>query len=107
MKLSVYSILNNEYAIFHNEGLNVYSILEEKIRRKEKTELSFENISRCSSQFLNACIGKLYLLNNKNDMDFLLSFSDTNPLLDLKITEVIDNAIHSKDYDSLIDNALC
>ena len=107
MKISIYNILNNEYAIFHNEGLEVYSCLEEGIRKKEKIEISFDKISRCSTQFLNACIGKAYLLNHKNDMDYLISFVDTNPLLELKIKEVIDNAIHSKEYDNLNHSSIC
>jgi len=107
MTISIQNILSNEYAIFHNEGLQVYAILENKIENKEKTQLSFEGISRCSSQFLNACIGKLYLLKKKEDLDFLLSFVNTNEVLNYKIQEVIENAINSKEYDSLIDKALC
>lgn len=107
MTISIQNILNNEYAIFHNEGLSVYEILKNKIENREKTQLSFQGISRCSSQFLNACIGKLYLLYKQDQIDSLLTFENTNELLDLKIKDVIENAINSKEYDSLIDKALC
>lgn len=107
MKIVVADIIKSELAIFHEEGLQVYALLSSALTRGEKAEISFKGIERCSTQFLNASIGKLYLEFNPKDVDRFLSYKygDVN-LLRSKIAEVRDNAIHSKDYDQFVGNAL-
>ena len=107
MKVVVSEILNSSIAAFHNEGLKVFDLLETAIKAKEEIILSFAGINRCSTQFLNASIGKIYLLYNPTEVDRLLSI-DTAQLIHLseKILDVKENAINSKEYDSLIENAI-
>lgn len=106
MKASVYDIIQSELAIFHDEGLQVFELLSSSISKGEKAEVSFEKIDRCSTQFLNAAIGKLYLLNDPEKIDDLLVIDYTSYTdLKEKVAEVRNNAIHSKDYDLLVENA--
>lgn len=106
MKAVVKHIIQSSIAAFHNEGLQVYAILEEAIKNSEPVELSFEGVERCATQFLNAAIGKLYLQYEVHSIEQILSYNYGNlPHLSEKIQEVIDNALHAKEYDSLIANA--
>lgn len=107
MKVVIADMIQSDLAIFHDEGLQVYSYLASLLKSGEKIEVSFEKVERCSTQFLNASIGKLYLEFDQKLVDSYLSFNygEIN-LLREKIVEVRDNAIHSKDYDQFVGNAL-
>lgn len=107
MKIKIANIIQSPFAIYHNEGIEIYKILEQALANNEKIEISFDGIKRCSTQFLNACIGKLYLLKEPQLVDHSISFdySIHPPLLKAKIDEVRSNAISHKEYDSYIENA--
>lgn len=106
MKVVIADIVKDDLAIYHDEGLQVYSLVSPALTRGEKIEVSFEGTARCSTQFLNAAVGKLYLEFDKNKVDSLVTYNygEVN-LLREKIAEVRDNAIHNKDYDQLVGNA--
>jgi hypothetical protein len=106
MQVVVKHIIESSIAAFHNEGLLVFPLLEQAYQNKEKAELSFVGIERCATQFLNASIGKLYMQYDPAVVDSLLSY-DYGTLVNLaaKIAEVRENAIHSKEYDNLLENA--
>ncbi|NLU96305.1 STAS-like domain-containing protein [Chitinophaga sp. Ak27] len=107
MKIVVSEILKSPIAAFHNEGLEVFSALEQAFKSHQLMEISFEGINRCSTQFLNASIGKMYLLFDPKQIDNLLKINFASlPHLAEKIEEVKENAINSKEYDSLIENAI-
>lgn len=106
MTITIAHILKSDLAIYHEEGLVIYQQLQEAFDKGEKMNISFEGLSRCSTQFLNACIGKLYLINKPESVDALVSYNYANyELMKLKVSEVRDNAINSKAYDTLIENA--
>jgi|SRR5882724_1304812 len=106
MKVVVKNIINSTIAAFHNDGILVYSHLEKAFLNKEQVELSFEGIERCATQFLNASIGKLYLQYDPHAVDNILQYNYANlSNLKAKISEVRNNAINSKEYDSLVNNA--
>lgn len=106
MKAIVKNIIQSSIAAFHNEGLQVFPYLETAYKNKEHIEVSFEGIERCATQFLNASIGKMYLQYDPTVLDALITYDYANlHHLAEKIDEVKDNAINSKEYDSLIENA--
>ena len=105
-KAVVKNIIQSTIAAFHNEGLQVFSLLETAYKNQEQIELSFEGIERCATQFLNASIGKMYLQYDPEVVDVLISYDYGNiPYLSQKIAEVKDNAINSKEYDHLLEDA--
>lgn len=62
MELSVYKILNgSQNAVFHDDGLSVYQEVLLYVKREETVEVSFKGIKICTTQFLNAFVGKLLL----------------------------------------------
>jgi hypothetical protein len=106
MKVLVADTIQSGLAIFHDEGLLVFNVLSKSLKIREKTEVSFEKIERCSTQFLNASIGNLYLNFDPAEVDSLIHFNYGKVnLLNEKIKEVRDNAIHSKEYDQSVENA--
>jgi hypothetical protein len=106
MMITIANILKSDLAIYHEEGLIVYEQLQEAYDKKEKISISFEGLTRCSTQFLNASVGKLYLLNDPKVVDSLLSYNFGDyGLMKLKTSEVRDNAINSKEYDKLVEDA--
>lgn len=106
MKITIANILKSDLAIYHDEGLIVYAKLQTAYDNKESIELSFVGLSRCSTQFLNASVGKLYLLNDPKMVDCMLTFEyGEHAIVEAKIKEVRENAINSKEYDALVANA--
>lgn len=106
MKVVIYDIIHSPIAAFHNDGLAVFESLRTHCARRESFVLSFAGISRCSTQFLNASLGKVYLDFEPSLVDSLISFDFAGlPRLAEKVDEVKSNAIHSKEYDQLVDEA--
>jgi hypothetical protein len=100
MKLSVSQILASESAIFHDEGLKVYDEIHSNLKNGEIVELSFLGITTCSTQFMNACIGKAYLESPKQAADNLkiIDFGQM-PIFESKLNDVIDNARNYDEYN--------
>lgn len=100
MKLSVSQILNSESAIFYDEGLKVYGESHKYVSNGEIVELSFLGISTCSTQFMNACIGKVYLQYSRqaNNLLKVVDF-DQMPLFGSKLNDVIENALNHDEYN--------
>lgn len=103
MKIFVSDILKSKIAAFHNEGLQIFPLLEQFYKQHNKVELSFEGVERCSTQFLNASIGKMYLLYEPDTVDNILLINPGSlPNLLSKVEEVKSNAIVSKNDNSIV-----
>lgn len=106
MKTNVQNIIKSELAIFHNEGLLVFELLNSNISKGNQIELDFENIKRCSTQFLNAAIGKLYMIYPPHVVDSHLKISYGNAnCLASKIVDVRNNALNHAEYDLAVSLA--
>lgn len=106
MEVIVSKILDSNLAIYHEEGLAIYEIIKKSVEAKSKVLVSFTGIEKCSTLFLNAAIGKLYLDYNPKDVDSLISYEYTGyDILKSKLEDVRDNAINSKEYDAILENA--
>lgn len=106
MEIKVQNVLNSELAIFHNEGLQVYALIAPAIEKQTDVTVSFEGIERCSTQFLNAAIGKLYLEFEPTSVDKHLDFNYAAlSSLKAKIDEVKENALNHKKHDALVAHA--
>lgn len=104
MKLLVKDLIKSTVAAFHDEGLLIWTEACPVLEKGQKVEISFVGITRCSTQFLNSSIGKLYTSLPKESVDSLLSIDDGGlASLKQKINEVIENATSYREYDSLLD----
>lgn len=98
VSIEILGIIDSNLAIYDGDGKKVYDLLQDAITRREQVTISFIGMKRCSIQFLNAFIGKIYLLNDALLVDKLVEyyFSGLDNVLPNKIKEVIDNAILQK-----------
>lgn len=108
MKIIVNNILKSPFAAYHNEGLLIYQLIEQELKNMKPVELSFEGVETCSSMFLNACIGKLYLNFPPAQIESLLKYTGTKELktFNAKLDDVIQNALNSEFHDKLVDEAI-
>ncbi len=107
MEIKVLDIIKSELAIFHNEGLQVHQVISESIKKNQPVKINFTGIERCSTQFLNAAIGKLYMEFKPATVDNNLQYDfSTSKGLESKVNEVRLNAINYKAYDNLVATAI-
>ncbi len=102
--LIVKDIIKSQYAIYHEEGISLYEQLQKLLKTDNAITISFDGVTRCSTQFLNAAIGNLYLNNEKAKIEGKIKILG-NDELQRKIADVKDNALHSKDYNQFVENA--
>ncbi|ADY31002.1 MULTISPECIES: hypothetical protein [Cellulophaga] len=94
--------LNNNNAISHSQGTTLYEEIKDLPIGTYK--LSFINITRTTTSFLNASIGKLAVLNPSMINSFI--FESNNPRIESKINSVLRNAKNYHSHDENIENAL-
>jgi hypothetical protein len=110
-KIIIANILNSKSAVLHDEGLLLFKMLNSSISQNKSIQLSFEGLEDCTTAFLNASIGNLYIKHNLETITTLLSFEgiENQSLLKTKIDRVIQNASDPKKreiHDDIIHEAL-
>jgi len=107
MKINISEILDSKSALFHSEGIKVYTLASKELKKNKKVHLSFKGIENCSTQFLNASIGKLYVKYPEDIVKELLVVEDFAhiPFFDSKLNDVIDNARHYEEYNHNVTTA--
>lgn len=97
-EVKIRSIIKSSLAIYHKEGEEIFDLLQKEIDKEKLVRLSFKKMKRCSMQFLNASIGRIYLLNDEEVASRLLvyDYGDLSDFLSVRLKEVIDNAISQK-----------
>lgn len=106
MKILLSDIVKSDVLAFHEEGLNVFPLLENALKKSTRLEISFEGIKMCSTQFLHSSIGKLYLMYPESKIEELITFDFASiPLLKEKMEKVIWSSINSSVYNKIISEA--
>ncbi len=107
MLIKIADIIKSDLALFHQEGLDVFNHLNSALVKGKSVKLSFKGIKRCSTQFLNASVGKLYLNNHPELVDSLITYDFASlDILKDKIADVKQNALNSSIYNSYLESAL-
>jgi len=108
MDVIISKILNSKSALFHGEGLEIFELLYKSIKNDSSVELSFKGLENCSTQFLNATFGKLYVEFPDSIIKKYLSYSNYEqiPMFEEKLRDVIENAKHYEQYDDNFDMAV-
>lgn len=92
--INISEVINKQNAILHTDGNKLYDVIIESIPGSKGITLSFERISNCTTSFLNASLGKLWM--NKPEFKNLFTFHDASPSIIEKIEMVKDNALNQK-----------
>ena len=104
MTIQLNNFLSNKSPISRGLGGLLFEKLNESIEKSENIELSFEGISSCSSAFLNASIGKLYLKFDSSVIEKLLQLIDVeDSLVSQKIEDTISAAKNAAAHQELVD----
>jgi hypothetical protein len=104
--VKVVDLISTPYPSFHKEGLTLQAELSKAIRNESKVLVSFEGVKRCSTQFLNASFGVVYIDFSQELIDAYVSvdFAGVKNLED-KLNLVKENALMSEEYDNIVHEA--
>lgn len=104
MEISVLNTIQSELAINQEDGIKLYEAIQTVL--PSDLAISFANISRVSTAFLNESIGK-YAQNHPSDVSNVkFIYPEGNEIYNLKVIDVIENALMGDEYSTLVDNAL-
>ena len=107
MELNISNIIGVRSVAYHDEGLIILEKLESAIISNTSVKLSFEGLRNAASQFLHTAIGTLYLKFPEKKVDGLLTYNYGEiPNLKNKIDDIKWIALHSKEYDEFVENAI-
>lgn len=104
MTISVYNTINSKLAINLSDGTKLYDVIA-NIEPKSLI-LSFKDVSRISTAFLNESIGRYAIHNPLTIHEVNFIFPPDNSIFNLKVNDVIENALMGDEYNKIIDNAL-
>lgn len=90
--LMVYEIIGSEYGVAAEDGQKVFEQISKALKQDLKVNLSFKNIKRLTSAFLNVAVGQLYGSHEEEQIRKNLKVIDAsdNDLVLLK--RVVDTA---------------
>lgn len=109
MKLVIAECINSQTAAFRDEGQRVYACIEQAMNANQPVELSFDGIETCSTQFLNASIGRLCRSFDASNIESLMTITGIAPedtILPDAITRTIDKALRPAYYAQLMEETL-
>ena len=104
MEISVLHTIQSDLAINQEDGIKLFEAIQ-SIEPNELT-ISFINISRISTAFLNESIGKYVQLHPTHVRSIKFTYPEGNEIFNWKINDVMENALMGDEYSNLIDNAL-
>jgi threonine aldolase len=92
--IKIADIIDKPNAILHTDGNKVYNAIIESIQESKVMVISFDGITHCTTSFLNASIGKIWM--NMPESKNLFLFEEITPALSEKIQLVKENALNSQ-----------
>lgn len=103
MKVNIFHIINSNLAINVNDGELVYAEISKAL--SSELTISFIDIDRVSTAFLNETVGKYAILYPDNIKSISFEIPENKSIFKDKIDDVIENALMADEYDELVDNA--
>ena len=104
MRIKVLDIIDNPYALLHDDGLAVFDIVKKQFdqQRPSDIEIDFSGIKRCSTLFLNASYGKLLATFGEETVRKFIKpshYEETSNFMQ-KYNEVWDNFSNNDNYQA-------
>jgi hypothetical protein len=90
--IKVYEIVGSEFCVAADDGQKVYDQIARALQRDMPVEISFMNVRRLTSAFLNVAIGQLYGEYREDVLSSHLSVSDIEPDDRILLIRVIETA---------------
>ena len=109
-KINVSAVLDSPSALTQEQGKQIYKLVSESIRAKQRVTLDFDGIESMISPFLNNAIGKLYGEFSSETIKTFLNLENFPPEKNSTLIIVIQNAkkyYEDKDkYNSLLKDVI-
>jgi hypothetical protein len=108
MKINIFDVIKSKSALFHPEGIIIFNLIKDALSSNENVDLSFEGIENCSTQFLNASIGNIFVKFPDSLINSNLKFSNYHQiaLFESKLEDVRINSKHSEEYNRNFEEAI-
>lgn len=109
-KINVSAVLDSPSALTQEQGKQIYKLVSEAIRAKQRVTLDFDGIESMISPFLNNAIGKLYGEFSSETIKTFLNLKNFPPEKNSTLIIVIQNAkkyYEDKDkYNSMLKDVI-
>ncbi|MHC1772827.1 MAG: STAS-like domain-containing protein [Flexilinea sp.] len=76
IRLKIYEIIGSEFCVAADDGQKVYDQITLALKHDLNVQLSFKNVKRLTSAFLNVAVGQLYGEFSEDFLSSHLSASD-------------------------------
>ena len=91
-RVDVFNIVSGEYCIEADEGQKVFEYITKALNENHKVIISFKNITRITTAFLNSAVGQLLRDYKEEEIRAKISYEDTTAVDRMKIKRVNQTA---------------
>jgi 16S rRNA A1518/A1519 N6-dimethyltransferase RsmA/KsgA/DIM1 with predicted DNA glycosylase/AP lyase activity len=100
--INIVNIVGHEFCVEPEDGQKVFEIIKKAFSENRKVKLSFLNVERITTAFLNNAIGQLYGSFSETEIKEKLSVEDISQSGLVSIKRVVDTAkLFYSDPDAL------
>lgn len=90
--ISVHDVVGGPNCVDTVDAHRVHNLIFEKLNDSQKITVSFENVSRITTAFLNVAIGQLYNELTERDIRSNLQLANMEPHISSSIVRVVERA---------------
>ena len=102
IKINVFNIVGYSDCTLPEDGDKIYNILEKALSEDKKVVISFKNVDKLTSAFLNNAIGKLYGKFDEDKIKESLSLEDISSSGKILLKRVVSTAkLYFKNPDKM------
>lgn len=91
-RIDVYNIVGGEYCIEADEGQKVFDNIIKALKGDRSVIISFKNVTRVTTAFLNSALGQLFKDNTEEEIRDKISYEDITEVDKMRVNRVYKNA---------------
>jgi hypothetical protein len=101
-RINVYNIVGGEFCIEADEGQKVFDNIIKALKGDRKVMISFKNVTRVTTAFLNSAVGQLFKDYTEQDIMDKISYEDITDVDKMRVSRVYKNAkLYYEDPESM------
>jgi hypothetical protein len=91
-RIDVFNIAGGEFCIEADEGQKLYNTIIKALNGNRKVILSFKNVTRITTAFLNSAVGQLFKDHTEEELMDKISYEDISEVDKMRVRRVYKNA---------------